>query len=94
VLGKRVVVQHLWLGGLIEWDLEGDGARGREPTPIATTAPTAVATSAPWVPTPTPAPWNVLSRPGVAQSGSNSLQSFPERVHRSMGPPPPSAPRS
>jgi hypothetical protein len=79
VLGKRVVVQHLWLGGLIEWDLEGDGARGRQSTSIATTAPTAVATSAPWVPT--------------APSGSKSLQSFPERVHRSMGPPP-SAPRS
>ncbi|KAI0656450.1 hypothetical protein C8Q70DRAFT_1011822 [Cubamyces menziesii] len=49
VLGKRVVVQHIPLGGLLEWDLPQNPSASTAPPPFTSTpAPTMAATAAPW----------------------------------------------
>jgi serine/threonine-protein phosphatase 2A activator len=62
VLGKRVVVQHLPLGGLIAWDPPSDRKGGRDTSILPASVPPAT-TAAPWAApmttaqTVTSAPW-------------------------------------
>ncbi|TFK24812.1 serine/threonine-protein phosphatase 2A activator 1 [Coprinopsis marcescibilis] len=61
VLGKRVVVQHIPLGGLLQWEAN-DEARSRlsSPAPFPTQAP---ASWSPALPTPTPSRLNRRNTP-------------------------------
>ncbi|KAI0667938.1 hypothetical protein C8Q78DRAFT_980860 [Trametes maxima] len=47
VLGKRVVVQHIPLGGLLEWDVQQHRSQASS-TSFQSTIPPMVATAAPW----------------------------------------------
>ncbi|KAI9001484.1 hypothetical protein BD414DRAFT_474799 [Trametes punicea] len=48
VLGKRVVVQHIPLGGLLEWDIAQEPSLNRTPPSTSTPVPPMAATAAPW----------------------------------------------
>ncbi|TFK93785.1 PTPA-domain-containing protein [Polyporus arcularius HHB13444] len=69
VLGKRVVVQHIPLGGLLEWDApqRHDLSTAPTPAPFATSAPSA--TAAHWA---TAAPLT-MSTPYIAPSRGSQL---------------------
>lgn len=49
VLGKRVVVQHIPLGGLLEWDVSPSAPSTNAPAPFpSSAAPLMAATAEPW----------------------------------------------
>ncbi|TFK34526.1 hypothetical protein BDQ12DRAFT_636215 [Crucibulum laeve] len=73
VLGKRVVVQHIPLGGLLEWNVTGEISGMPHPTTIpGNSTGTTI---------PTQAPWASSSRPALSSHGV--IPSVPSR------PPPP-----
>ncbi|KAJ6615654.1 Phosphotyrosyl phosphatase activator [Mycena sp. CBHHK59/15] len=100
VLGKRVVVQHIPLGGLLEWS---DAPSAPSSLTTAPLADTLGSTRAPWPST--AAPWSTgvagatSSFPSVASWYSTPPPALSPRSsrtqadvvppHRSMGPPPP-----
>ncbi|RDX46257.1 PTPA-domain-containing protein [Lentinus brumalis] len=69
VLGKRVVVQHIPLGGLLEWDAPQRHALSTAPTPAPFTTSAPSATPAPWA---TAAPLT-MSTPYTAPSRGSPL---------------------
>ncbi|KAJ7248519.1 hypothetical protein C8J57DRAFT_1522481 [Mycena rebaudengoi] len=90
VLGKRVVVQHIPLGGLLQWDAaEPPSATAPPRAAVADTGPGA--TRAPWATTATPAvsSWYTSgsSLPALSPTGGPAPTRFPRSTGSSMNPP-------